>query len=537
MMRKDRLLAAGMAFALCAGLAGCGIEGQTNTSGIGQITPYESSPQSGDGELSEEQARLNRETLRVGYSRLTGNFQPILASHEGDFAAANLTQAFLLRGDDQGVSSANVRMDGAQAEIELTLREDIYFSDGEKLNADDVIFTMYALSDPKYNGTYEFRNLDIEGLDEYLEASQTKGMYIYEAGPGNEDFSLFTQQEMEHFWNVAIPEAGVKFTEGIIDYLYENFSSSYGAELTACGNNRIAFAMYLWGFGQPDDMGENITGLPSGSEAGSEYEIGLLTADDFWHEMEVSYGGDYALLSNMESTGRSLWDELYALYPEYAQGIVTADSAGSITGIEKTGEYSIKLTFSSLDSSEITQVLEKLCIPILPLHYYGTPELFDYENDEERFGFVKGDLSTLTQVSDKPMGAGPYRLEAFENGEVRFVKNDSFYLGEPQSDYIQLIGVANGDMPAATVEGTIDLFSAKLWPEDLTLLEGMNTNPGLSGDYLEIVIPDGQQVSDGESTQAYVYSAGSVDVSTIPSALREGKVNSWIYGVENIAKK
>lgn len=49
------------------------------------------------------------------------------------------------------------------------LRDDIYFSDGEKLTADDAIFSIYVILDPSYDGIYDyFKGFRIKGLEEYL---------------------------------------------------------------------------------------------------------------------------------------------------------------------------------------------------------------------------------------------------------------------------------------------------------------------------------------------------------------------------------
>ena len=49
------------------------------------------------------------------------------------------------------------------------LRDDIYFSDGERLTADDAIFSLYVILDPSYDGYYSYlKGRKIKGLDEYI---------------------------------------------------------------------------------------------------------------------------------------------------------------------------------------------------------------------------------------------------------------------------------------------------------------------------------------------------------------------------------
>ena len=50
---------------------------------------------------------------------------------------------------------------------DFTLREDVRFSDGSVVTADDVIFSLYVPLDPTYDGTMTLYSLPIQGLEEY----------------------------------------------------------------------------------------------------------------------------------------------------------------------------------------------------------------------------------------------------------------------------------------------------------------------------------------------------------------------------------
>jgi F0F1-type ATP synthase gamma subunit len=90
--------------------------------------------------------------------------------------------------------------------------------------------------------------------------------------------------------------------------------------------------------------------------------------------MAEAYGGDFASLSSTESAGSALSD-LGFDPADYANGIKTGDSADTISGIQKTGDYGVKVTLTEPDATAIYQ----LGVPIAPLHYYGEPDKYDYD--------------------------------------------------------------------------------------------------------------------------------------------------------------
>jgi peptide/nickel transport system substrate-binding protein len=47
------------------------------------------------------------------------------------------------------------------------LKNGITFSDGKPVTAKDVLFSMYVLSDPMYDGSSTFYTMNIQGMNEY----------------------------------------------------------------------------------------------------------------------------------------------------------------------------------------------------------------------------------------------------------------------------------------------------------------------------------------------------------------------------------
>lgn len=159
--------------------------------------------------------------------------------------------------------------------------------------------------------------------------------------------------------------------------------------------------------------------------------------------MEKEVGNSDALADMMD-------EDVYADYPTI--GVKTGDSAANISGIKKTGDYSMTVTLDKVDATAIYQ----LGVTIAPMHYYGDPSLYDYDNNQ--FGFPKGDLSSVRAKTTSPMGAGPYKYIKYEDGVVYFEANDSYFLGAPKTKYLNFQQcMSDDDKLNGVITGTIDI--------------------------------------------------------------------------------
>ena len=70
--------------------------------------------------------------------------------------------------------------------------------------------------------------------------------------------------------------------------------------------------------------------------------------------------------------------------PYSTTNVATGESAPNISGIIKTGDYTMTVRATQADATMIYQ----LGVAIAPLHYYGDESLYDYDNNS--FGFPKG---------------------------------------------------------------------------------------------------------------------------------------------------
>lgn len=418
--------------------------------------------------------------LVVGYSPFSSKFSPFFASTAYDQDAQAMTQISLLNLDrvgavvEKGIEGEVRNYNGTDytyygpSDLTITmnedgtvyydfqLREDITFSDGVNLTADDVIFSMYVTADPTFDGPSTFSGLPIVGMDEYRSGMDILSALIASKGEDNTDFSLFTEEQATAFWT-AVNEGGAAFAQGIVDYCVENGYNEAGDVAGAAGN---------WGFG----------GLAADA-----------TAKDFFMAIGEAYGWNFSAMEPEVGNSEPLSTLIADVYNYSTMGVKTGESADSITGIQKTGDYSLRVVTTNYDAN----VIYSIGVEIAPMHYYGDASLYDYDNN--MFGFNKGDLSIVREKTTQPMGAGAYKLIKFENGVINFEANENYYLGAPKTKYINFAEcLADDDKLNGVVTGTIDITDPSLSNDTVDAIKAANGNDELSGAVVETNLVNNQ---------------------------------------------
>ena len=466
MKSSKKFLALLLALMMCVGvLAGCG-----NST----PAPAESSAPA----ESAEPASGNSDTpLVVGYSPFSSKFSPFFAETAYDQDVASMTAISLLTSDRtgaivyNGIEGETINYNGTDytyygpADLvvtenadgtvyyDFTMRDDLVFSDGEPITIDDVIFSMYVLCDPTYDGASTLYAQPIEGMEEYRSGMDTRQNLILAAGPdAYAENEFYTEDQYNTFW-AAFNAAGEKFAQEIIDYVV---ALGYAEE----GN--VAAAASAWGYELAEDA----------------------TAADFFAAIVDNYGYDLSDDGiNAETAGTSISAfieaELGDAADEYKAGVQTGESAANISGIQKTGDYSMRVVTTKVDATAIYQ----LGVTIAPLHYYGDASLYDYDNNS--FGFTKGDLSSVRAKTTQPMGAGPYKFVKFENGVVNFEANDLYFQGAPKTKYINFLETQEADKLNGVVTGTIDITDPSFSKDVVAAVESANGGT-LNGDVITV---------------------------------------------------
>ena len=362
-----------------------------------------------------------------------------------------------------------VQNDDGTVDYNLTMRDDIVFSDGTPATIDDVIFGIYVMADPSYDGSSTVYALPIEGMADYYNSQQYLYKLLAEAGRDNTDFTLWDEATQTAFW-ASVDAAGEKFAQEIIDTVVSSYNTDeYTAtieatpdEITADPALQVKFGMNMWGYGDAWTEGA--------------------TAADYWAAIEAAYG-NIIEASDAETAGSSLFD-LMDDFADYDKLVATGDDVPSIKGIIRTGDYSLTVHMTEYDATAIYN----MSFYIAPLHHYGDVSKYDYDNN--KFGFDKGDLSGVKAKTTEPLGCGPYIFKSYENGVVTMEANPTYFLGEPKTKTILFKEGEDADYVPGIVTGTYDLAVPSISEETLNAITDANSNGELTGDTLTTILVD-----------------------------------------------
>ncbi len=481
----SRLLAMALVLVMVVSMTACGGDEPEDKTDDNTATPTVTPVDSDDTKPVTPDVPANRydatTTPRTGANESTplvistltldGKFSPFFATSAYDVDVEGLTQLGLLAYDKDGVPVAgidencfaysykqevkNQGTDSETTEYTFVLKNGITFSDGTPVSVKDVLFSIYVLCDPLYDGSSTYYTMPIQGLSEYrtqttadINAKYTElGSKIYAAGL-NED-GTYPEVEgvdaamVETFWSYLDP-AGEKFAQAIIDYCCQNYTAYVAdyfcpdltwEEVAASDSLRVAFGMSMWGFG----LGYDVSTQVFTDVLGTEWDLanGEITALDFFHIILEAYS--YDLLSEEGIEYESMLDDtldtvlipLFVLNEgskEIEGGIssISGITSGKVTcddGVER--EY-VKIVLDGVDPTAIF----KLGIEVVPCHYYT--EGYTGKLDEHGVALnTKEFMDHLKTKNNAPMGAGPYVFVSYKDNVVTYVANDSFLLGSP----------------------------------------------------------------------------------------------------------
>ena len=428
-----------------------------------------------------EAAAPAREGGNIVYATSTfgQKFSPFFATTAYDMEVVDLTQVPALAADrggaviEHGIEGETKNYNGTDytyygiGDVEITqnddgsvdyqlhIRDDVKFSDGEPMTIDDYIFTFYVLVDPTYDGSSTIYALPIEGMEEYRSGMDARGNVIFAAGQdGYTENDGYTQEQYDAFWDYYNNNAGADFAQEIVDYCISNGYNAPDDSVAACAAN--------WGF---------------------ELEEGA-TAQDFWDAIVAAYD-TVEEAESTESAGSSrLQLTIAALGADYETGIETGNSAASVSGLTRVDDYTANIHMTSFDATAIYNV----GLTMAPLHYYGDPAAYDYDNNQ--FGFTKGDLSTVKAHTSEPIGAGPYVFDGYANGVVTLKANEYYFQGKPATEVLLLQESIDSDYVPGIVTGTFDIAAPSINEDTVKAIQDANSNGELQGDVLHTILVD-----------------------------------------------
>lgn len=424
MKSTKRVLALGLASVMTLGLlSACG------------------SKNSGDADSGKDGSSTG--TLVVGDGNYDGKFSPFFytSAYDGNIVSmfsqpligSDREGAMILNGIEgetkkyngtdytyKGISDVKIteNADGT-VYYDITLKDGVKFSDGHEMDIDDVIFSMYVLSDPTYDGSSTLYGQPILGMNEYRQNNVTLSALLGQLGENNTDFTFVTQEQQTAFWN-AINDGLVKYCQEIVDYVK-----------TAVEDDTlsVAAAAAQWGFKLEADA----------------------TVKDLALAMGEKYGWNFSSME-AETAGTKLADLIPEdVYNYSTVNVATGESAPNIEGIQKTSDNSVRVVTTEVSATCIYQ----LSLVVAPMHYYGSEELYDYDNNQ--FGFPKGDLTIVREKNSRPMGAGPYEFVSYENATVALKANANYWKGEPKIQNINFKETTEADKISGVKSGSLDI--------------------------------------------------------------------------------
>jgi len=155
--------------------------------------------------------------------------------------------------------------------------------------------------------------------------------------------------------------------------------------------------------------------------------------------------------------------------------------ARSVSGIQRIDDRRLRIILTELSASAIYN----LSTPIVPLHYYGSEALYNYEN--EMFGFTKGDLSQVRAVTTTPMGGGPYQFVSYTGGTLTLEANPRYWKGKPNIHYIQFREGQEADKLSGITAGTLDITDPAYSTQTAQAIHKANGG-ALSGEVMQTVL-------------------------------------------------
>jgi peptide/nickel transport system substrate-binding protein len=426
--------------------------------------------------------------LVISTGTLDGKFSPFFATSAYDVSVEGMTQIGLLFYDKTGAPTAGidkrsyaydfkqeVSADNSTSTYTFILKNKLAFSDGEPITVKDLLFSIYVLCDPLYDGSSTFYTMNIQGLSEYrLQTSaDTLKMVdaIIAAGISKDaDGKLVlpaaegvTAEQQQKFWSY-LDKAGEKFSQEIIDYVNNNYASyipdyfkPYTAEQVAASDTlKAVFGMVMWGYGSLSEDGKTFT---DGLDKTYDLATATIDAKVYWQNIFGTYG--YNLSDgdgiNYEKAGElRIQDYVKAEYisteGQVAGGVqnISGITSGTMTGDDGVEREYLKVVINGVDPTAIF----KLGVEVAPVKYYTAGYTGKLNANGVELN-TKAFMDFLKTKNDKPVGAGPYIFQEYKDNVVTYTANDSFMLGSPKIKTLRYQEIALGAELDSVLTGTV----------------------------------------------------------------------------------
>ena len=421
--------------------------------------------------------------LVVGYSQFSEKFSPFFADTDYDMDVAEMTGVTLLTTDRtggivynaiegetipyngvdytyKGIADIAVNFDEAADKTfyDIKIRNDVKFSDGEVLDADDIIFTYYVVSDTSYDGSSTLYSQPIIGMQNYR-ANSTVAETITE-----EEVKALVENPSEGL-NKAITDEIIR---PVLESEYEWVGSLYGDD---------AYASYT----EPNPVQKDLFAVFYSLDENYDSTT-VEDANQVVEDIIAQYGSDYKALGSGYAADEGYYTSdvttlAREVITEEKKAAGEGEEVANIEGIKKISDTEVQVVTKGYDATAIYQIGGGI---VTPMHYYGDEAQYDYENN--KFGFPRGDLSIVKSKTTQPLGAGPYKYIKYENKVVFLEANEHYYKGKPELKFVQLKETTDADKVTGVEQGTLDITNPAGSKTVYEQIAKINSNGEISGD-------------------------------------------------------
>lgn len=298
-----KILATVLTLSLVAGLAGCDKD-------LKEPKPTPKSTAKVDAGNANAEGKGEGQSdipLIIASTKFSKKFNPFLATSQADRQVVDLTQVYLVTNDRSGrivykgidgelreyngksytyygASDVSLEYDKKTdtTTYRIKLRDDLVYSDGEKLTIDDVIFSMYVFCDNDYEGSAILKEMPIKGLVNYL-ANSTKAEKLSDKKVAKyikknyKKLSKTTYGDKKYFDNQMNRQARIALSKGkgkkvkkisgikkVNDYEMKIITKGYSKEMTSALKIPIC-ALHYYGDTSKYNLEQNKFGFKRGN--------------------------------------------------------------------------------------------------------------------------------------------------------------------------------------------------------------------------------------------------------------------------------
>ena len=452
-------------------------------------TPSETPSETPGGTVTEPGTQT---PLVVGYAAFSQKFSPFFATTAYDMDAMTFTQLSLLttdrtggiifnsiegetvayEGEDmmyKGISDVKVEFDEAAdvTTYNMKIRDDVKFSDGQVMDADDIIFSYYVLADKTYSGSSTLYSYPILGITNYRENNSMA-----------EELAV-TPEELTAAVDKPNDEAKAFMVGLITDTLTSELDwvkGLYGTDNFKEEQTTYPVAKDLFAFFYEKDEAYDSATVADEAQVLSDI-IAQYGTD--WKFLGSKYAGDEM---NFKPDVDAAVSEIVL---KEKLGSSNGVEVPNIEGIKKISQTEVEVKIKGYEAPAIYSIVG---IQVAPMHYYGDEKLYDYENN--KFGFTREDLTTVEAKTSQPMGAGPYKFMKYEDKVIYYEANENYYKGAPKTKFLQLKETTDGEMIAGVGTGVVDIANPSGSKAKFEELKAFNSNKEVVGDKITAVSVD-----------------------------------------------